>query len=87
MKDIAIIAVGGYNEIGRNMTAIRIGKDIVVMDMGLRLDRVQIHEDTDVECLHASDLIAMGAIPDDSIMESIDGKVRAIACIQVISSL
>jgi len=49
MKDISIIAVGGYNEIGRNMTALRIGKDIVVMDMGIRLDRVQIHEDTDVE--------------------------------------
>ena len=80
MKDIAIVAVGGYNEIGRNMTAIRIGKDIVVMDMGIRLDRVQIHEDTDVESLHANDLIAMGAIPDDSIMNSIDGKVRAIAC-------
>ena len=80
MKDIAIIAVGGYNEIGRNMTAIRIGKDIVVMDMGIRLDRVQIHEDTDVESLHAADLISMGAIPDDSIMESIEGKVRAIAC-------
>lgn len=48
MKDITIIAVGGYNEIGRNMTAIRIGKDIVVMDMGIRLDRVQIHEDTDI---------------------------------------
>ena len=80
MRDIAIIAVGGYNEIGRNMTAIKIGKDIVVMDMGIRLDRVQIHEDTDVESLHASDLIAMGAIPDDSIMEHVDGKVRAIAC-------
>src|SRR5512135_1935084 len=80
MKDIAIIAVGGYNEIGRNMTAIRIGKDIVVMDMGIRLDRVQIHEDTDVESLHAADLIAMGAIPDDSILGSVDGKVRAIAC-------
>ena len=80
MKDIAIIAVGGYNEIGRNMTAIRIGKDIVVMDMGIRLDRVQIHEDTDVESLHAADLINMGAIPDDSIMENIDGTVRAIAC-------
>ena len=80
MKDIAIIAVGGYNEIGRNMTAIRIGKDIVVMDMGIRLDRVQIHEDTDVESLHAQDLINMGAIPDDSIMQNVDGKVRAIAC-------
>jgi|GEM_PF-5903876 Predicted hydrolase of the metallo-beta-lactamase superfamily len=74
MKDIAIIAVGGYNEIGRNMTAIRIGKDIVVMDMGIRLDRVQIHEDTDVESLHAADLINIGAIPDDSIMENVDGK-------------
>ena len=80
MKDIGIIAVGGYNEVGRNMTAIKIGNDIVVMDMGIRLDRVQIHEDTDVESLHASDLIAMGAIPDDSIMSHVDGKVRAIAC-------
>jgi ribonuclease J len=80
MKNIGIIAVGGYNEIGRNMTAIKIEKDIVVMDMGIRLDRVQIHEDTDVESLHASDLIAMGAIPDDSIMSNVDGKVRAIAC-------
>ena len=80
MKDIAIIAVGGYNEVGRNMTAIRIGKDIIIMDMGIRLDRVQIHEDTDVESLHAADLIAMGAIPDDSILQNVDGKVRAIAC-------
>ena len=34
MMDIGIIAVGGYDEVGRNMTAIRCGKDIVVMDMG-----------------------------------------------------
>ncbi len=80
MKDIAIIAVGGYDEVGRNMTAIRIGSDIVVMDMGIRLDRVQIHEDTDVETLHSADLVAMGAIPDDSIMQNVNGKVRAIAC-------
>jgi ribonuclease J len=80
MKDIAIIAVGGYNEVGKNMTAIRIGKDIVVMDMGIRLDRVQIHEDTDVESLRAADLISMGAIPDDTILKNVDGKVRAIAC-------
>jgi ribonuclease J len=80
MEDISIIAVGGYDEVGRNMTAIRVGKDILVMDMGVRLDRVQIHEDTNVECLHSSDLISMGAIPDDSIMSNVDGKVRAIAC-------
>jgi len=80
MSDIGIIAVGGYDEIGRNMTAIRAGNEIVVMDMGLRLDRVQIHEDTDVESLHASELINMGAIPDDSVMDGLVGKVKAIAC-------
>jgi len=80
MKNISIIAVGGYNEIGRNMTALKIGEDIVVMDMGLRLDRVQIHEDTNMESMSAADLIDMGAIPDDSILNGVDGKVRAIAC-------
>jgi mRNA degradation ribonuclease J1/J2 len=60
MNDIAIIAVGGYEEIGRNMTAIRIGKDIVVIDMGIRLDRVQIHEDTEL----GSSLFGVGVTGD-----------------------
>ncbi|MHC1630808.1 MAG: RNase J family beta-CASP ribonuclease [Methanotrichaceae archaeon] len=80
MKEIEIVAVGGYEEIGRNMTAVRIGHDIIIMDMGIRLDRVQIHEDTDVEKLHYSELISMEAIPDDTVMNNVNGKVRAIAC-------
>jgi len=78
--DISIIAVGGYDEVGRNMTAIRYGKDIVIMDMGVRLDRVQIHEDVEVEKMHSLDLIKMGAIPDDTVMSDIDGEVKAIVC-------
>ncbi|HOK58115.1 RNase J family beta-CASP ribonuclease [Methanothrix sp.] len=80
MSSIGIMAVGGYDEIGRNMTAIRVDNDIIIMDMGIRLDRVQIHEDTDVESLHSSDLIAMGAIPDDSVLNGVASKVRAIVC-------
>ena len=30
--DIEIIAVGGYEEVGRNMTAVRCGKEIVIFD-------------------------------------------------------
>jgi ribonuclease J len=45
MTEIGIVAVGGYNEMGRNMTAVIIGEDIIILDMGLRLDRVQIHDD------------------------------------------
>ncbi|HNR59291.1 MAG TPA: MBL fold metallo-hydrolase, partial [Methanothrix sp.] len=80
MKEIGIVAIGGYEEIGRNMTAIRVGHDIMIMDMGIRLDRVQIHEDTDLERLRPSELISMGAIPNDSVMKDVDGRVRSIAC-------
>ncbi|WP_424357948.1 RNase J family beta-CASP ribonuclease [Methanocella sp. MCL-LM] len=80
MKDVGIIAVGGYEEVGRNMTAIRVGKEIVIMDMGVRLDRIQIHEDTEMENMHSLDLIQMGAIPDDKILKNVDGNVVGIVC-------
>ncbi len=80
MEDIGIIAVGGYNEMGRNMTALHVGKDIVIFDMGLRLDQVQIHEDVEVERMHSLDLIKLGAIPDDTVLKGVDGTVRAIVC-------
>jgi ribonuclease J len=80
MDDIGIVAVGGYNEMGRNMTAVHIGDDIVIFDMGLRLDRMQIHEDVEIERMHSLDLIRMGAIPDDTVMKEVPGTVRAIVC-------
>ncbi len=68
--DIEIITVGGFNEVGRNMTAVRCGKEIVIFDMGLRLDQVMIHEDADIEegsvkaivCSHGH-LDHIGAVP------------------------
>ncbi len=66
--DIEIIAVGGYDEVGRNMTAVRCGKEIVIFDMGLRLDQVMIHEDAEIENMHSLDLIKIKAIPDDTMM-------------------
>ncbi len=80
MRDVGIIAVGGYEEVGRNMTAIRVGKEIVIMDMGVRLDRIQIHEDTEIEKMHSLDLIKMGAIPDDTVLNNVDCKVVGIVC-------
>jgi len=59
LTEIGIIAVGGYNEM-KNMTGIRIDNDIIVLDMGLQLDRVQIHEDVEIDKMHSMDLIKMG---------------------------
>ena len=78
--DIEIIAVGGYDEVGRNMTAVRCGKEIVIFDMGLRLDQIMIHEDAEIENMHSLDLIKIKAIPDDTMMNGIEGTVKAIVC-------
>lgn len=70
-----IIAIGGYNEFGRNMTEIKVGEDSILIDMGIKLDRVLIHEDTDLSAMDATELIARGIFPDDRFVQ---GNVRAI---------
>jgi ribonuclease J len=77
---VEVNAIGGYEEVGRNMTAIRVDKDVVVIDMGLRLDRIAIHEDAEIEKMHPIDLIKMGAIPNDVTLSQSKGAVKAIIC-------
>ncbi len=70
-----IITVGGYEEVGGNMTCVKVGDESIIIDMGIRLDRVMIHEDTDVSKMSNKDLIARGIIPNDSVVQ---GNVKAI---------
>lgn len=70
-----IIAVGGYEEVGRNMTAVKVGEDTIILDMGIRLDRVLVHEDTDLSKMSQKELADRGIIPDDS---KIRGSVKAV---------
>jgi len=73
-------AIGGYDEVGRNMTALRVGKKIIILDVGLYLDRVQVHEETYIERMHSLDLIEIGAIPDDTVLNSMEGEIVGIVC-------
>ncbi|MBM4240089.1 MAG: RNase J family beta-CASP ribonuclease [Euryarchaeota archaeon] len=75
---VEVIAIGGYEEVGKNMSAVKVGEDVIIFDMGIHLDRVHIHEDTDIDRMHSLDLIERGVIPDDTLMKEVDGKVRAI---------
>jgi ribonuclease J len=76
--EIEIATIGGYEEVGRQMTAVRAGDDVVVFDMGLNLSKVLIHDDVETERMHSLDLIDMGAIPDDRVMSDLEGDVQAI---------
>ncbi len=60
------------------MTAVRYGDKAVIIDMGINLDRILIHEDAVFESLSPNDLQDMGAIPDDSVMGDVDAEVVAI---------
>jgi len=75
---VEVLAIGGYEEVGKIMSAVNVGEDVVIFDMGINLDRVNIHEDTDIARMHSLDLIKRGVIPDDTLMKEVDGKVRAI---------
>ncbi|ELZ09108.1 beta-lactamase [Halovivax asiaticus JCM 14624] len=76
--EIEIATIGGYEEVGRQMTAVRAGTDIVIFDMGLNLSKVLIHDNVQTEGMHSLDLIDMGAIPDDRVMADLEGDVQAI---------
>ncbi|GAB3414556.1 ribonuclease J [Haloparvum alkalitolerans] len=76
--EIEIATIGGYEEVGRQMTAVRADDDVVVFDMGLNLSKVLIHDDVETENMHSLDLIDMGAIPDDRLMQELGGEVQAI---------
>lgn len=79
--EVEICTVGGYNEVGKNMTAIRIDDEVILCDMGIFLPPVidlQQAEDDQKRLLDAPQLIKIGAIPDDSAIEDWKGKVKAI---------
>jgi ribonuclease J len=69
------IGIGGYGEVGRNMTLLREGDDAIILDSGIRIDRVLIHEDTDIRRMRYEELIARGILPNISLIE---GSVKAI---------
>ncbi len=78
---IQICAVGGYDEIGKNMTAVKVGDEVVVIDMGLHLDayiKYTEEENEDIVDISANELAKVGAIPNDSVIKDWRAKVKAI---------
>jgi len=65
--EIEICAVSGYEEVGRNMTAIRVGNEAVILDMGVSIQALATYEKEEgaVRELTSEELIKIRAIPDD----------------------
>lgn len=74
-----IIPVGGFDEVGRNMTVVDMGEDAVIFDCGLYLPPIVELEEAE-KVYTEKKLRSIGAIPDDLILErlGIRNKIRAI---------
>ncbi len=76
---IKLTAVGGYNGIGRNCTAINIDGEVILLDLGIHVENyINYTEDEDIVKVDVNKLTRVGAIPDISSIEDWRGKVKAI---------
>ena len=76
---VKIYAIGGYSEVGKNMTALEDGEDAFIFDEGFFLPAiVEMQEkERDEFSYSESRLKKIKAIPEDSAIESIRHKVMA----------
>src|SRR3989344_4628150 len=74
-----IHTIGGYNEVGKNMTALELGEDVLVFDSGLFLPAiVDVAEREKIPT--EKGMRSLGALPDDLYLErnGLQSKVRAL---------
>lgn len=74
-----IYSIGGYNEVGKNMTAIDLGEDVILFDCGLYLPPIVELEESE-RVYTEKRLRAIKAVPSDYILDNLNlrNKVRAI---------
>lgn len=75
-----ICAIGGYDEVGKNMTAVKVNEDVFLFDCGFYLPGViELQEEGEINYTKQG-LRRVGAIPDDRILDKLGwrNKVRAI---------
>lgn len=74
-----IYGIGGYNEVGKNMTAVELKDDVFLFDCGLYLPPIVELEEAE-RAYTEKKLRAIGAVPSDDILDNLGlrNKVRAI---------
>lgn len=79
---LELTAIGGYNEVGRQSTAIKVDDEALIIDLGLHLDHyIRYSEDTaeDLTLKSQAPLRKAGAIPDWTSIKDWKKDVKGIA--------
>lgn len=79
-----IFTIGGFNEVGKNMTAVKLQDDVIIFDMGFYLPAIVELQEQETEGKNKGysekKLREIGAVPEDLILDKMGlrSKVRAI---------
>ena len=76
-----VCTIGGYEEVGKNMTTVKIGEDVIIIDCGFYLPGViELQEEHHVKKYTTKNLRSVGGIPDDRVLDELGwrDKVKAI---------
>jgi ribonuclease J len=77
---IEICTVGGFSEVGRNSTAIKVDDEVIILDMGLQMDNyIRYTEDReDISAKTYPQLLKVAAVPDYKHIKNWRDQVKAI---------
>ena len=76
-----ICTIGGYEEVGKNMTAVKLGDDVIIIDAGVYLPALMEQEEAEAKIKMSEEkLRRIKAIPNDLVLDKLGwrDKVRAI---------
>lgn len=77
---LTICSVGGYSEVGKNMTAVKVDDEVIILDMGLLLENyiAYTEDEEEIRNITSSQLTKVGAVPDLSFIDDWKKNVKAI---------
>ena len=73
--------MGGYEEVGKNMTAVKVGDDVIIFDAGIFLPPLVELQEQEAQINYSEDMLRNArAIPNDLVLDKLGwtDKVRAI---------
>jgi len=76
-----ICTIGGYEEVGKNMTAVKVGEDVIIFDAGIFLPPLVELQEQEAQIHYSEDMLRnIKAIPNDLVLDKLGwtDKVRAI---------
>jgi ribonuclease J len=77
-----VCTIGGFEQVGKNMTAVKVKDDVIIFDAGIYLPAIiEIQEEeTHDHIYNEKDLRRIGALPDDLVLDKYGwtNKVKAI---------